>query len=64
MPPAATRPRTSRVPSTLFVAFELGNAEWKVANATLDARSRSRPKTIQCASIRGSEPQRCSCRSW
>ena len=31
MPPAATRPKTARVPSTLSVAFELGNAEWKVA---------------------------------
>lgn len=28
MPPAATRPRTC---STLYVAFELGNAEWKLA---------------------------------
>ena len=31
MPPAATRPKTVRVPSTVSVAFELGNAEWKLA---------------------------------
>ena len=31
MPPAATRPR---VRPTLFVAFELGNAEWKLAMTT------------------------------
>lgn len=34
MRPAATRPTTSRVPSTLSVAFELGNAEWKLAMTT------------------------------
>ncbi len=28
MPPAATRPH---VPSTLYLAFELGNTEWKLA---------------------------------
>ena len=31
MPPAATRPKTAHVRSTLSVAFELGNAEWKLA---------------------------------
>ena len=31
MPPATTRPRATRVPSTLSLAFELGNAEWKLA---------------------------------
>ena len=34
MPPAATRPRATRVPSTLSLAFELGNAEWKLAMTT------------------------------
>lgn len=34
MRPAATRPTTARVPSTLSVAFELGNAEWKLAMTT------------------------------
>lgn len=34
MRPAATRPQKSRVPSTLYVAFELGNAEWKLAMTT------------------------------
>jgi len=31
MPPAATRPH---VPSTLYLAFELGNTEWKLAMTT------------------------------
>jgi len=31
MLPATTRPR---VPSTLYVAFELGNTEWKLAMTT------------------------------
>jgi transposase len=34
MPPAATRPNASRVPRTLYLAFELGNAEWKLAMTT------------------------------
>ena len=34
MPPATTRPRATRVPSTLSLAFELGNAEWKLAMTT------------------------------
>ena len=34
MPPAATRPNASRVPRTLCLAFELGNAEWKLAMTT------------------------------
>ena len=31
MRPAATRPDVARVPSTLYLAFELGNTEWKLA---------------------------------
>jgi hypothetical protein len=31
MPPAATRPH---VPSTLYLAFEFGNTEWKLAMTT------------------------------
>jgi transposase len=31
MRPAATRPDAARVPSTLYLAFELGNTEWKLA---------------------------------
>lgn len=34
MRPAATRPSASRVPPTLYLAFELGNAEWKLAMTT------------------------------
>ena len=34
MRPAATRPTRAHVPSTLSVAFELGNAEWKLAMTT------------------------------
>jgi transposase len=34
MRPAATRPKTPCVPSTLSLAFELGNAEWKLAMTT------------------------------
>lgn len=34
MRPAATRPDAARVPSTLYVAFELGNTEWKLAMTT------------------------------
>ena len=34
MRPAATRPDGARVPSTLYLAFELGNTEWKVAMLT------------------------------
>ena len=34
MPPAATRPDAARVPTTLYLAFELGNTEWKLAMTT------------------------------
>ena len=34
MRPAATRPHVSPIPSTLYVAFELGNTEWKLAMTT------------------------------
>ena len=34
MRPAATRPRVLHVPSTLYLAFELGNTEWKLAMTT------------------------------
>lgn len=34
MRPAATRPDAARVPSTLYLAFELGNTEWKLAMMT------------------------------
>ena len=34
MRPAATRPRLSPTSSTLYVAFELGNTEWKLAMTT------------------------------
>ena len=34
MRPAATRPHVSPAPSTLYVAFELGNTEWKLAMTT------------------------------
>lgn len=34
MRPAATRPDVARVPSTLYLAFELGNTEWKLAMTT------------------------------
>ncbi len=34
MRPAATRPHATDVPSTLYLAFELGNTEWKLAMTT------------------------------
>ena len=34
MRPAATRPDAARVPTTLYLAFELGNTEWKLAMTT------------------------------
>ena len=34
MPAAATRPHATHVPSTLYLAFELGNTEWKLAMTT------------------------------
>jgi hypothetical protein len=34
MHPAATRPRATRASSTLSLAFELGNTEWKLAMTT------------------------------
>ena len=34
MRPAATRPDAARVPVTLYLAFELGNTEWKLAMTT------------------------------
>src|SRR5438067_997387 len=30
MPPATTRPHDLAAPSTLYLAFELGNAEWEL----------------------------------
>ena len=62
MRPAATRPDAARVPSTLYLAFELGNTEWKLAMTT---RIDQTPlvRSLPARALAGLEAEICSAKA-